>query len=195
MSGLQDRSITFHELQQKWHKGVFAQVPVPVIDASGSYHYLSQEYQYDKRGKLILDRKTRQPLLLNSSYQITDLSAAFNPPTSIRRNTVTMRDNHPWPFYENEGEVLFFDDFDDGILKGAQNDDSAWNTGSFAGGCTGIIDLMGCGNGGKVLHIRPPNQSGPFQDYNIGVLLSDDPPGSGIMPYIGMETKVAYQGS
>jgi hypothetical protein len=103
---------------------------------------------------------------------------------------------HPWPFYDTGGEVIYWDDFSDGILRGAQNDDSAWsagvnNSGVFEGGVTGITTRAPFGaQGGRVLHIRPPYAGGTFQDYNLGILLSDVPSGSGTMPFIGLEAKI-----
>src|SRR5438876_8131974 len=100
----------------------------------------------------------------------------------------------PWSFYDTGGEVIYYDDFSDGILRGAQNDDNAWDsTGAFYGGLTGITTVANYN--GRCLHIRSPRNNGPFQDYNVGLTLSDDPVGSGIMPFIGMECKIGVGGS
>src|SRR5205807_4353463 len=106
-----------------------------------------------------------------------------------------------WPFYDTGGEVIYWDDFSDGVLRGSQNDESGWVNGVQQGGFTGITTIGPGDTGGRALHIRSPYSGGTFQDFNYGLLLDYIPmsgsgtTGSTIKPIIGMECKVQMSGT
>jgi len=90
--------------------------------------------------------------------------------------------SYPKPYYDYGGRVLYYDGFEDGILRWTQNDNQGGQT---PPGITHITSRISR-SGTKCLQIHMPRGNTNFQDANIG--LQAEPLGA--FPIIGLEAQL-----